>query len=98
MARVPFPFCQITLKAQKSLKDIYSKSFYRQQLRNIGVTLQRKRQQQEITQAELAQKIGIYEGTVGDWEHGRSIPDIRYMPKVIEFLGYDPLETDKKIN
>jgi DNA-binding transcriptional regulator YiaG len=94
--RVPFPFCQITLKAAKPLKDMYSKSFYRQQLKNIGAELSRKRLELKISQTELAKNVNKHAGTVANWEHSRSIPDICRLPRIIEFLGYDPLEAVEK--
>jgi len=75
---------------------MYSKSFYRQQLKNIGTELSRKRLELRISQTELAQKVGICAETVANWEHRRSIPDICRLPRIIEFLGYDPLEIVKK--
>lgn len=33
--------------------------------------------------------IGVTESTVWNWEHGRE-PELRHMPKIIEFLGYVP--------
>lgn len=35
--------------------------------------------------------IGVTESTVWNWEHWTE-PELRYMPKVIEFLGYVPFE------
>lgn len=35
--------------------------------------------------------IGVTESTVWNWEHGRE-PELKHMPKVIEFLGYMPFE------
>ncbi len=35
--------------------------------------------------------IGVTESTVWNWEHGRE-PELRYMPKIIEFLDYVPFE------
>jgi DNA-binding XRE family transcriptional regulator len=93
---VPFPFCQITLKAEKPLKDRYTKSLYRLQLKNIGADLKRKRLQSGLSQVELAEQVGIRVETVQNWEHGRSIPAICYLPRIIEFLGYDPMESWKK--
>ncbi len=30
--------------------------------------------------------------TVWSWEKGRTAPDFRLMPKVIDFLGYEPVD------
>lgn len=44
-----------------------------------------------LTQIEVAEIIGVKESTVWNWEHGTE-PELRHMPKVIEFLGYVPFE------
>jgi DNA-binding transcriptional regulator YiaG len=95
---IPFPFCQITLKAEKPLKDRHTKSFYRQQLKNVGVELSRKRLELGISQMELARKVGVHAETIANWEHRCSIPDIGSLPRIIKFLGYDPLEFAKKVD
>ena len=46
-----------------------------------------------ISQTELAQKVGVHIETVANWEHSRSMPAICHLPKLIDFLGYDPFET-----
>jgi DNA-binding transcriptional regulator YiaG len=93
---VPFPFCQIKLKAQKPPKDWYSKSFYRQHMSSTISIIKHKRLELGITQAALAKRLNVRVENVWNWEHSRTIPDIHYLPKIIEFLGYDPLETGKK--
>lgn len=35
--------------------------------------------------------IGVTESTVWNWEHGRE-PELKYIPKIIEFLSYVPFE------
>jgi transcriptional regulator with XRE-family HTH domain len=45
---------------------------------------------------ESAQQIGISVETFANWEYSRSIPDICHLPKIIEFLGFDPLKSGKK--
>jgi DNA-binding XRE family transcriptional regulator len=93
--RVPFPFCQITLKAKKPVKDWYSRSFYRQRLKNIGIDLVRRRLKLGVSQTDLAQKIGVHPGTVANWEHSRTLPDVCWLPRIIEFLRYDPLKKNR---
>lgn len=36
------------------------------------------------------QRLGAYTSTVNTWENGHFRPDVRFVPKIIEFLGYDP--------
>lgn len=44
-----------------------------------------------LLQNEVAKIIGVTESTVWNWEHGTE-PELRYLPKIIEFLGYVPFE------
>lgn len=39
----------------------------------------------------MAEIIGVKEGTLWNWEHGIE-PELRYIPKIIDFLGYAPFE------
>ena len=96
--RVPFPFCQITLKAKKPLKDWCSRSLYRQRLKSVGSCILRKRLKSGISQASLTKRFNVKVETIQNWEHSRTIPDICRLPRIIEFLGYDPLEIGEKID
>jgi len=42
-------------------------------------------------QREVAEKIGVDESTINNWERQRTHPEIRFIAPIIEFLGYDPL-------
>jgi len=42
-----------------------------------------------LYQRQVAERIGVSEPTVWYWERGIE-PELRYMPKIIEFLGYSP--------
>jgi len=35
--------------------------------------------------------IGVSESTVWNWEHGTE-PELRYIPRILEFIGYIPFE------
>jgi DNA-binding XRE family transcriptional regulator len=37
--------------------------------------------------------IGVHESTVTNWEKNRSRPMLWTVPKIIEFLGYDPMSS-----
>ncbi|UCF16678.1 MAG: transcriptional regulator [Phycisphaerales bacterium] len=45
-----------------------------------------------MTQNEVATRLRTTADTVRNWEKNHSSPAIRYMPKIIEFLGYIPFE------
>jgi predicted transcriptional regulator len=59
--------------------------------KNIGEHIRKKRLDLGLLQHELAETIGVTESTVCNWEHGTE-PELRHMPKIIEFLGYVPFE------
>ena len=86
------PFCQIILKAEKPLKDRFNKLLYRLKLKNVGSDLKKKRLQLRINRMALAQQLNVCIKTIQNWEHGRSIPAICHLPRLIDFLGYDPFE------
>ena len=43
-----------------------------------------------LLQKEVARGIGVDETTVNNWETNRSRPVVRFMPRIVEFLGYTP--------
>jgi len=68
------------------------------QLKTIGVDLKRRRLKLELSQAELAQQLNVRVETIQNWGYSRTIPAVCHLSKLIEFLGYDPLENGKKAN
>ena len=38
----------------------------------------------------VATRLAVNEWTYLNWESGRTTPEIRYMPRIIDFLGFDP--------
>jgi transcriptional regulator with XRE-family HTH domain len=44
-----------------------------------------------LLQREVAEKIGVDEATIYHWERQRTQPEIRFIARIIEFLGYDPI-------
>jgi DNA-binding XRE family transcriptional regulator len=43
-----------------------------------------------ITQKEAARRIGADPWTIINWEKGRTEPTVRFVPRIIRFLGQDP--------
>jgi transcriptional regulator with XRE-family HTH domain len=56
----------------------------------IGEHLRRRRIELGLYQKDVAKRIGVTSSTIWNWEHEWSI-ELRYMPRVIEFLGYNPV-------
>ncbi len=45
----------------------------------------------QLLQREAAEKIGVAESSIYNWEHGTE-PELRCLPAIIKFLGYVPFE------
>ena len=56
----------------------------------LGDHLRRRRLELGLYQRDAAVKIGVTASTIWNWEHGWTI-DLRHIPQVIEFLGYNPI-------
>ncbi len=82
------PFCHITLKTQKPLPSAYPRT-----LKTLGDHRREKRLDLKILQKEVAQKLGVGESSIYNWENNLTKPALRYTPKIIEFLGYAPFDT-----
>jgi transcriptional regulator with XRE-family HTH domain len=59
--------------------------------RTIGEHIRKRRLDLGLLQIEIAKMIGVTESTIWNWEHGTE-PELRHMPKIIEFLRYVPFE------
>jgi len=44
-----------------------------------------------LFQRQVADEIGVKECSIYNWEHGIE-PELRFLPKIIEFLGYVPFD------
>src|SRR5688572_18686682 len=51
----------------------------------------RRRLDLRLSQIDVTRLIGCDEMSVVNWEKGHSLPALRHMPGIIEFLGFDPL-------
>ena len=53
----------------------------------MGGMIASLRKEKGMTQAELAERMGITDKAVSKWERDLSCPDIATIPKLAEFLG-----------
>ena len=53
----------------------------------IGKFIQKIRKDKKITQSELAEKLGVSDRTVGNWENGRNMPDLSLFKPLCDELG-----------
>ena len=68
---------------------------------NIANKISRIRKEAKLTQADLADYLGVSKASVSKWETGQSYPDIEMLPKIATYfgitiddlLGYEPQMT-----
>lgn len=77
------PFLQIELEAPKPSK-------IPQILKTLGDHIRKPRLERGLLQKDVARYLGVDETTVYNWERNGTEPRLKYIPKVIEFLGYIP--------
>jgi transcriptional regulator with XRE-family HTH domain len=82
--RVALRFCHFQLSARKP-----SRLPYPAQLTTLGDHVRKRRLDLGLLQREVAEKLGVTASTIWNWEANHSSPQLRLIPKVIAFLGYD---------
>ncbi|MFC1855839.1 helix-turn-helix transcriptional regulator [Thermodesulfobacteriota bacterium] len=79
------PYLKISLKAPKPLRGAYPKS-----LKTLGNHIRKKRIDLKLSQKAVSKIIGVQEETIWTWESNLFSPNLRCIPKIIDFLGYIP--------
>jgi transcriptional regulator with XRE-family HTH domain len=80
------PFCHRRLTAAKPKSLNYSK-----ELKTLGDHIRKRRYDLGFFQKQVAAQIGVDEITVYNWERNATSPRVRDIPRIIQFLGYNPL-------
>ena len=57
-----------------------------------GNTIKQLREQQNLTQGELAAQIGVSSKTISKWETGKGLPDISLLQPLAQALGISLIE------
>ena len=57
-----------------------------------GTAIRQRREERKLTQAELAEKIGVSSKTVSKWETGKGLPDISLLQPLAGALGISLIE------
>ena len=53
----------------------------------IGKFIAKSRKDKKMTQSELAEKLGVTDKSVGNWENGRNMPDLSLFKPLCDELG-----------
>ena len=57
-----------------------------------GTTIRQLREARKLTQAELAEKIGVSSKTISKWETAKGLPDISLLQPLAQALGISVIE------
>lgn len=85
MGMVALPNCHVTLRAVKPQPAAFP-----QALTTLGDWIRKTRLDLGLFQLQVAGRFGVDESTIVNWELNRGQPEIRYIPMIIEFIGYCP--------
>ena len=53
----------------------------------IGKFISKCRKDKKMTQSELAEKLGVTDKSIGNWENGRNMPDLSLFKPLCDVLG-----------
>jgi len=59
-------------------------------LLTIGDHIKKKRIELKLFQTKLADRLGVNEMTIVNWERNHTTPEVSMFPGIIDFLGYEP--------
>ncbi|PKO18729.1 transcriptional regulator [candidate division BRC1 bacterium HGW-BRC1-1] len=59
-------------------------------MKTLGDHLRKRRLDLGLFQRHVGGRLGVTTDTVVNWEKNRTEPEVRFLPLIIEFLGYDP--------
>jgi transcriptional regulator with XRE-family HTH domain len=57
-----------------------------------GILIAKKRKEKQLTQKDLADKLGVSNATVSKWETGKGFPDISLLEPLASVLGFSVSE------
>jgi transcriptional regulator with XRE-family HTH domain len=63
---------------------------YAQDPKTIGDHIKKRRIELGLSQPQAAERLAVSAATVLNWETGLRHPQIRSIPAILSFLGYDP--------
>ncbi len=65
---------------------------YPEELKTIGDHMRKVRFERGLLQKEVADIIGVNVATVVNWEKNHTSPPVMLLPRIVGFLGYDPID------
>ena len=79
------PFCHFEIRFPKPKPTAYPRT-----ISTLGDHIRTRRLDLKLLQKQVADRIGVHQLTITNWERNATDAAIRYIPAIIRFLGYDP--------
>jgi transcriptional regulator with XRE-family HTH domain len=57
----------------------------------VGDHIRKRRLGLKLLQREATERMGVCETSIFNWKSNKGTPEIRFMPAIIRFLGFNPL-------
>lgn len=90
--RDPRTYCHFRLKAKTAFLGKYPRK-----LRTIGDHIYKRRLDLGLGQKEVSRIIGVTRAVISAWEMNPVEPAVKFIPKIIKFLGYVPFERGRTL-
>ena len=84
------PFYRLCLRAPKPLPFVVNP-------KTLGQHLRKRRWELRQLQREAAAEMGINTWTYLAWENGQVTPSMGLMPRIIQYLGYEPVDATARV-
>lgn len=65
---------------------------YPDELKTIGDHIRKVRFERGLLQKEVADLVSVNMATIVNWEKNHTSPPVMLLPKIIDFLGYNPVD------
>ncbi len=62
--------------------------------KSYGDYLKQARLNYSLTQFELSLELEVYKSTIDRWERGTALPSTFNKQRIIQFLGFDPMQKE----
>ena len=83
----------MALQAAKPISPNYPKK-----LETLGEHIRKRRLELRLLQSDVAQLLLADKTSVFNWENNRTAPQVHHIPKIINFLGYNPLPAARSLS
>jgi transcriptional regulator with XRE-family HTH domain len=83
--------------ARARLKASWHSAAYPKELKHLCDHLQKRRLDLGLTWKAAAEEMDIDSTTLTNWTKRRTQPDLRCLPRIVRWLGYDPLPEARSV-